>query len=507
MNFTVFMPMRTNRMKYVGIVLAADSTGRKLVYTFPIREDIMPSVERLTGKCLAQADEMGADLVVIQMNTYGGVVAAADSIRTMLLNSRIPVWVWIDNQAASAGALIALAADRIYIRPGGNIGAASVVDQQGRPMPDKYQSFMRATMRSTAEAHGKVVERVDGTDTVWRWRRDPAIAEAMVGTTAGDSTTVGVLTLTADEALARHYSEGKAVSVAEVLSNAGVVDYTLYEYNPTTLDRVLGWLMNPFAQGIFIMLIVGGIYFELQTPGVGFPLVAAVLGAVLYFSPLYLEGMVQNWEPILFVVGLLLIAVEIFVLPGFGIAGIAGIVAVVTGLAFAAIAARLFRRTVRRADRPAVSGRYRRFRRGIRRRALFRPPLFDGRFAVAQLDRADDRPDSRTGLCRPPVAAGRPGRPHRDGHRRSASVRKDRARRDLLRCGRRKRTFYRTGRKSAGRTRRERATLLQTGLFRPFGILKRSPLGRRKRIFCKKCDLSLIISWLLRKKTLDLQSL
>ena len=111
----------------------------------------------------------------------------------------------------------------------------------------------------------------------------------------------------------------------------------VHEYNPTTLDRVLGWLMNPFAQGIFIMLIVGGIYFELQTPGVGFPLVAAVLGAVLYFSPLYLEGMVQNWEPILFVVGLLLIAVEIFVLPGFGIAGIAGIVAVVTGLAFAAI--------------------------------------------------------------------------------------------------------------------------------------------------------------------------
>ena len=295
MNFTVFMPMRTNRMKYVGIVLAlllgtfsgraADSTGRKLVYTFPIREDIMPSVERLTGKCLAQADEMGADLVVIQMNTYGGVVAAADSIRTMLLNSRIPVWVWIDNQAASAGALIALAADRIYIRPGGNIGAASVVDQQGRPMPDKYQSFMRATMRSTAEAHGKVVERVDGTDTVWRWRRDPAIAEAMVGTTAGDSTTVGVLTLTADEALARHYSEGKAVSVAEVLSNAGVVDYTLHEYNPTTLDRVLGWLMNPFAQGIFIMLIVGVVALVLmlnRVPYINY--IVAVFLAIMFLT-------------------------------------------------------------------------------------------------------------------------------------------------------------------------------------------------------------------------------
>ncbi len=101
--------------------------------------------------------------------------------------------------------------------------------------------------------------------------------------------------------------------------------------------------MNPVAQGIFIMLIIGGIYFELQTPGIGFPLVTAVLGAVLYFAPLYLEGVAQNWELLLFVVGLLLLAVEIFVLPGFGIAGVAGIAAVVTGLAFAAIDNELFR--------------------------------------------------------------------------------------------------------------------------------------------------------------------
>lgn len=142
----------------------------------------------------------------------------------------------------------------------------------------------------------------------------------MVGRSAGDSTTLRVLTLTADEAVQRHFSEGSASSVAEVLQRAGVEDYTLYVYEPTTLDRVLGWLMNPVAQGIFIMLIIGGIYFELQTPGIGFPLVAAVLGAVLYFAPLYLEGVAQNWELLLFVVGLLLLAVEIFVLPGFGIA-------------------------------------------------------------------------------------------------------------------------------------------------------------------------------------------
>ena len=145
---------------------AADSTGRKLLYTFPIREEIMPSVVRLTAKCLDEAERMGADAILIQMNTYGGLVDAADSVRTALLNSRIPVWVFIDNQAASAGALIALAADSIYMRPGGSIGAASVVDGSGRPMPDKFQSFMRATMRATAEAHGRIIDRIDGTDTV-----------------------------------------------------------------------------------------------------------------------------------------------------------------------------------------------------------------------------------------------------------------------------------------------------------------------------------------------------
>jgi len=157
-------------------------------------------------------------------------------------------------------------------------------------------------MRATAESHGKVIERIDGGDTVWRWHRDPLVAEAMVGRSAGDSTTLRVLTLTADEAVQRHFSEGSASSVAEVLQRAGVEDYTLYVYEPTTLDRVLGWLMNPVAQGIFIMLIIGGIYFELQTPGIGFPLVVAVLGAVLYFAPLYLEGVAQNWELLLFVV-------------------------------------------------------------------------------------------------------------------------------------------------------------------------------------------------------------
>lgn len=312
------------------------------VYTFPIREEIMPAAQRLAQKCMKQARETGADIILIQMNTYGGMVDVADSIRTAILNSPVPVWVFVDNQAISAGALIAVAADSLYIRPGGSIGAASVVDQSGQPMPDKYQSFMRATMRATAEAHGKVIDRIEGRDTLWRWHRDPVVAEAMVGVaTAGDS--VRVLTLTADEAIARRYSEGKASTVEAVLREAGLTQYTLTEYRPTGMDRLLGFLMNPVVQGIFIMMIIGGIYFELQTPGIGFPLIVAVAGAVLYFAPLYVEGLVANWEIVLFAAGIILLLVEIFVLPGFGIAGIAGIIAMVLGLAFAAVDNELFR--------------------------------------------------------------------------------------------------------------------------------------------------------------------
>lgn len=314
------------------------ATGRECkVYTFPINGDIMPAQQRLVSKCLTKAREQEADLVVIRMNTYGGLVNVADSIRTMILNYPTPIWVYIDNQAASAGALIALAADRIYMHPGGSIGAASVVDQNGQPMPDKFQSFMRATMRATAESHGQVIERIENGDTIRRWWRDPQTAEAMVGRTVADSTTVNVLTFTASEAVKNHFSEGTASSLEETLTQGGVEAYTLTEYRPTTLDRLLAWLMNPVVQGIFVMMIVGGIYFELQSPGIGFALVVAILGAVLYFAPLYLEGVAQNWELILFIIGLVLLAVEIFVLPGFGIAGVAGIVAVILGLSFAAI--------------------------------------------------------------------------------------------------------------------------------------------------------------------------
>lgn len=315
------------------------TSDKSLVYKFDMKADIMPGLWRQTMQSFNEAEEIGADYVLIHMNTYGGLVQAADSIRTKILNSGIPVIVYIDNNAISAGALIAIAAQEIYMRPGGSIGAATVVDATGSPVPDKYQSFMRAAMRATAESHGKdtlITER----DTLIKWKRDPLIAEAMVdpGTyIPGIIDTGRVLTLTSEEAISVGYCEGLASSIPEVLEKAGITNYEIIEYELSTLEAIIGFLIHPVFQSILIILIIGGLYFELQTPGIGFPFAAALVAAVLYFAPLYLEGIAQNWEIVLFGVGLILLGIEIFAIPGFGIAGISGIILMVTGLTLAMI--------------------------------------------------------------------------------------------------------------------------------------------------------------------------
>lgn len=310
-----------------------------MIYKFNIKENIAPAIWRQTKQAFEAADSLNADLMLIHMNTYGGTVLDADSIRTKILNSPIPVYVFIDNNAASAGALISVACDRIYMRKGASIGAATVVNQTGEKMPDKYQSYMRSIMRATAEAHG-MDTTVNGLDTIVSWKRDPHIAEAMVDEAVfieGIIDTGKILTFTPREAIENGYCEGIVENVEELMEMAGYENYEITEYRPTGLERFIGFLVNPIVSGILIMAILGGIYFEMQTPGVGFPLIVAILAAITYFAPLYLEGLAANWEIILFVVGLILIAVEIFVLPGFGIAGISGVVLAFAGLVLSLI--------------------------------------------------------------------------------------------------------------------------------------------------------------------------
>lgn len=304
------------------------------VYVFPINKEIGPGMLRVTQKSFEEARELKADLILIRMNTYGGMLDAADSIRTIVLNSPIPVYVFIDNNAASAGALISIAADRIYMRDGANIGAATVVNQTGEALPDKYQSFMRSMMRSTAESHGKDTI-ITGRDTTYKWKRDPRIAEGMVDprvVVPGIDDSLKVITFTTSEAIANGYCEGRASNIGEVIKQAGITDYQLSEYKQTAFESMMGFLLNPYFRSILIMIIIAGIYFELQTPGIGFALIAAGTAAVLYFAPAYLEGLAEHWEIALFIVGIGLIVVELFAFPGFGVTGIIGIICVIIGL-------------------------------------------------------------------------------------------------------------------------------------------------------------------------------
>ena len=318
-----------------GTHASLSNTGKKHVYIINIKKEIDNTTQIYLKNGLNEANKLNADAVLIHMNTYGGYVDAADSMRTAILYNPIPVYVFIDNNAASAGALISIACKKIYMRKGANIGAATVVEQTGKAMPDKYQSYMRSMIRSTAEAHGKDTI-IQGNDTILKWKRDPLIAEAMVDerTIIPNLTDSGkVLTLTADEALQWGYCDGIAETKEEVISKyLRFADYETIEYQPTLLDMLKGFLMNPILQSMLIIFIIGGIYFEMHSPGLGFPSIVAITAAVLYFAPLYIDGLALYWEIALFIFGIILVLIEIFALPGFGIAGIGGAICIFIGL-------------------------------------------------------------------------------------------------------------------------------------------------------------------------------
>lgn len=282
------------------------------------------------------AEKNSSDAVILSLNTYGGLVSYADSMRSLILNTDIPVYVFINNNAASAGALISIACDSIYMVRGASIGAATVVNgDSGEKAMDKYQSYMRAIMRSTAESHGKkIVKSSKGEEEVWK--RDPLMAEAMVDdrvVVEGIVDSSQILTFTAEEAVKHGYCEGIYKNVDQIIRHSlKATEYNVEHYESDFWIKLKGWLLNPYLQSILIMIIVGGIYFELQTPGIGFALCASIVAGLLYFAPLYFDGYADAWEGAVIVVGVLLLLIEIFVVPGFGIFGIMGIICLFGGL-------------------------------------------------------------------------------------------------------------------------------------------------------------------------------
>jgi membrane-bound serine protease (ClpP class) len=307
-------------MRYILYLLIFSFSGfsavaqeKAKVLVLEIRNDIDPSMNRYVELGLDEAEQENYDYIIIHMDTYGGAVIDAKDIVENLLNTDIPIWVFIDKDAASAGALISIASDSIYMAAGASIGAATVVTADGAAAPDKYQSYMRSTMRSVAEEKG----------------RDPRIAEAMVDENIeieGITEKGEVITFSTYEAIEHGFAEAKVESIHEILERNGVGEYDITIFELDTADEIIAFFLNPVISSLLILLIIGGLWFELQTPGIGFPLAIAILAAILYFTPYYLNGLAENWEIIAFFIGMILILLEIFVIPGFGVAGILGII-------------------------------------------------------------------------------------------------------------------------------------------------------------------------------------
>lgn len=303
---------------YIVIVpsgsFAQEANQNPKVFLMEIKSDIDPRMNRYVELALKEATDQEADYIIIEMDTYGGALNDADDIRTMILNYPLPIYVFINKDAASAGALISIACDSIYMAPGASIGAATVVTGgTGDAAPDKYQSYMRSMMRSTAEAQG----------------RNPRIAEAMVDERIEIDTisAVGsVITFSTSEALKHGFCEAEVRNIDDIMERSNIRNYELIRHDVGLTEQIIAFFLNPAISSILILIIIGGLYFELQTPGVGFPILASIVAMILYFIPYYLTGLAANWEILIFFIGVALIALEIFVIPGFGVAGIAGLI-------------------------------------------------------------------------------------------------------------------------------------------------------------------------------------
>lgn len=297
----------------ISLSAVSQTTQKTTIMHLKVQDDIDARTNRYTELGFEKATELQADYIILELDTYGGALDYADEIRTRILNFETPVYAFINKDAASAGALISIACDSIYMAQGSSIGAATVVTQDGDAAPDKYQSYMRSIMRSTAEATG----------------RNPHIAEGMVDEDI-DLDSIAqegkVVTFSVSEAIKYGFCEAQVKNIDEIMARSGITNYETITFELSSADRIIAFFLNPYISGVLILIILGGIYFEFQTPGVGFPILASIIATILYFTPYYLNGLAENWEIISFFIGIMLIAAEIFIIPGFGIAGISGII-------------------------------------------------------------------------------------------------------------------------------------------------------------------------------------
>jgi membrane-bound serine protease (ClpP class) len=263
------------------------------------------------------AEQESAAALLLEMNTYGGRVDAADVIRSALLETTIPTITFIHPNAASAGALISISTDSIAMSPGSAIGAATPVNQQGVPASSKVISYFRTLMGETARATG----------------RDPRIAEAMVDSTIVVSEIEDAprpLTLRPDQAIAVGIAQHEARSIEDVLRLNGLAGARVIVIRENWAEKVVRFLTNPMVSGLLLTIGALGLISELTSPGFGVAGTAGALSLVLFFGSHYIVNLADFTELLIFIVGAGMVVAEMFV-PG-GILGVIGTGLMLTGL-------------------------------------------------------------------------------------------------------------------------------------------------------------------------------
>lgn len=300
-----------------------------IVYVAPIEGMIDLGLAPFVQRVLDEAADAQAQAVILDINTFGGRVDAAVLIRDALLEAQVPTIAFINKRAISAGALISLAAEKIAMTEGGTIGAATPVQMGGpggaaQPVAEKTVSYVRKEFGATAE----------------RRNRTPLIAEAMVDADVEipDLIEKGkLLTLTTKEALRVNIADFQANSLEAVLQSLNLADAEVRHASETWAESLVRFLTDPVVSSLLMTVGILGIMLEMRVPGFGIPGGIGLLSLALFF---WGHGLVQlaGWEEFLLVgLGLILVGVEIFLIPGFGIAGIVGIMALMGGLGLSLI--------------------------------------------------------------------------------------------------------------------------------------------------------------------------
>lgn len=291
----------------LGVSAAVESASSVAVVT--IKGEIDGGQSALLHRAFQEAQKNNARAILVELDTFGGLVDAAVQMRDVIIDSPVPTICYIKNRAWSAGALIALSHQSIAIAPGGSIGAAEPI-----PTTEKTVAALKAEFAATANKTG----------------RNPRVAEAMVDKSlglTGYAEPGQILALTDYQAKEVGFADIVAVDRAAVLTHYGLSDATVVEYQPQWTDRLAGWLSNPAIKSGLLSLIFLAVLAEIKTAGTGVGALVAVVAAVLFFGSQWLTGVAGLLEILLFAAGCILLVVELYV-PGTGLFGIAGLASI-----------------------------------------------------------------------------------------------------------------------------------------------------------------------------------